>query len=96
VDVLRRVQGSSPPAATRPVRLRVAVTDAIARTVRLTISLTAVRGGRVVRRVVRVPVRSPRDVVVGRVWPGVYVLRVVVVDTAGNARTITQGLRVAP
>lgn len=96
VDVLRRVQGSSPPAARRPVRLRVAVTDAIARTVRLTISLTAVRGGRVVRRVVRVPVRSPRDVVVGRVQPGVYVLRVVVVDTAGNARTITRGLRVAP
>ena len=95
VDVLRRVQATSPAPAIRPVRLRVAVSDAIARTVRLTLSLTAVRGGRVVRRAVPVSVASPRNVVVGRVRPGVYVLRVVGVDTAGNATTITQGLRVA-
>ena len=95
VDVLRRVQATSPAPAIRPVRLRVAVSDAIARTVRLTLSLTAVRGGRAVRRAVPVSVASPRNVVVGRVRPGLYVLRVVGVDTAGNATTITQGLRVA-
>ena len=49
VDVIRRVQAATPPVL-RPVRLRVAVTDAIAKTVRLRMSLTAVRGGRVVRR----------------------------------------------
>lgn len=96
VDVLRRAQGSPPPRpAARPVRLRVVVGDAIAKTVRLTMSLTAARGGRVVRRVVPVSVTAPRDVVVGRVPPGLYVLRVIGADTAGNTRTITQGLRVA-
>lgn len=96
VDVLRRAQQASPAKGVRAVRLRIAVSDAIASTVHLTISLTAVRGGRVVRRVVPVAVTSPRTVLVGRVRPGLYVLRVLAVDTAGNARTLTQGLRVAP
>lgn len=93
VDVIRRTRSSVPPPV-RPVRLRVAVSDAIARTVRLRVSLTAVRGGRVVRRDVPVAVERPRDLVVGRVRPGLYVLRVVGVDTAGNITTVTQGLRV--
>ena len=75
VDVIRRVQAATPPVL-RPVRLRVAVTDAIAKTVRLRMSLTAVRGGRVVRREASVAVARPRDIVVGRVRPGLYVLRV--------------------
>jgi hypothetical protein len=93
VDVIRRVQVVAPPVM-RPVRLRVAVTDAVAKTVRLRMSLTAVRGGRVVRREVLVAVARPRDIVVGRVRPGSHVLRVAGVDTAGNLTTLTQGLRV--
>ncbi len=93
VDVIRRVQAAAPPGV-RPVRLRVAVTDAVAKTVRLRMSLTAVRGGRAVRREALVAVARPRDIVVGRVRPGLYVLRVAGVDTAGNVTTLTQGLRV--
>ncbi len=91
--MIRRVQAAAPPVV-RPVRLRVAVTDAVAKTVRLRMSLTAVRGGRVVRREALVAVARPRDIVVGRVRPGLYVLRVAGVDTAGNVTTLTQGLRV--
>lgn len=93
VDVIRRIQATGPPVL-RPVRLRVAVTDAVANVVRLRMSLTAVRGGRVVRREARVAVARPRDIVVGRVRPGLYVLRIGAVDTAGNMTTLTQGLRV--
>jgi hypothetical protein len=93
VDASRRVQAAAPPGE-RPVRLRVAVTDAVAKTVRLRMSLTAVRGGRVVRREALVALARPRDIVVGRVRPGAYVLRVAGVDTAGNLTTLTQGWRV--
>lgn len=93
VDVIRRIQASAPPKL-RPVRLRVAVTDAVARVVRVRMSLTAVRGGRVVRREVPVAVARPQTIVVGRVRPGLQVLRVAGVDTAGNVTTLIQGLRV--
>jgi hypothetical protein len=99
VDVRRPVAapGRPPVAAARrkrTVRLVVAASDGISPRVRIETSLTAIDGRAAGTRELTLQDPSPRLFVLARAPKGRYVVRVVATDTAGNATTVTRGLRV--
>ena len=101
VDVRRPVAAPAPPSPTaavtsrkRTVRLAVAGSDALSPQVRIVASLTTVGGVLAGRRTLRLQDAAPRLFVLAKALKGLYVVRVVATDEAGNATTVTRGLRI--
>ncbi len=82
------------PARLRGVRVSIDVDDTVAASTAVTASLRRPRDGLQVIRRLSVPNGTGRRLIVGRVPPGIYVLRMSVADAAGNVTHVRQGVRV--
>ena len=77
-----------------PVTVAMTARDGIAQSLTVSVRLTRTADGRFATRTETLVSGAPRALAMGALPAGVYVLRVVVTDVAGNVRTTTRPVRV--